>query len=719
MHNIRSSTLLFLVFFSVLLTTIFPSTLFSDEPEEEKSDEGIILNLRNPTYSDGVLVTDEGGVITGPKIRIQATHIRYRKKQEGTEQIIQLEAAGSLIVEFGDYLFVGDKLIYDFTKDEGSIFNGRTCLLPWIFGGEQLDLLADGSYVIFNGYATTSENEIPDWGVYSSHLIIDQDRHLQASQVRVKFLSYPILWIPSLRANLNSIFDTPIRYRFRWGGSQGPRFGIQYELFSWEHWKTFARFDYRLTRGPGGGLETRYRSQDHNTEFHSINYLARDSAIIHPHAKARYRFEGFFRKSMDHDKTKILSSYDKISDKDMPGGYYDDDFDYALSERTQLLIRREEKDWIGNFYTRLRLNSFQTVKQELPSLTVNFKPFSLGETGMILENRTYASYLDFEYSKNLIHFKNYASTRMEYNPTLYRPFTIGRFATITPEVEGIGIVYGNSPEQDTQWLAMGKAAVTLTTQLYKYYTEYKHVIEPYIAYRYYSSPTSSPHQHYIFDIEDGLTRLDYLAMGVKNSVYAKTSDSSVSRILSTHLYTYAFFDQDKMQQSIPRIYGDVVLFTLPTVRQTLEAAWDLEHHSLYHLNFRAEWTVSRDLALTAEYRHRNAYDWRKVDKDNFFLDVFHSERRLFHSALSDQRDTILLLCFYRFHPNWAVEISARQGWNRRHEPKYLEYEIDLLTTLQTAWNIRLSLEHREVVTRFAIYVNVGLRRPDYVPAVSE
>jgi hypothetical protein len=129
------------------------------------------------------------------------------------------------------------------------------------------------------------------------------------------------------------------------------------------------------------------------------------------------------------------------------------------------------------------------------------------------------------------------------------------------------------------------------------------------------------------------------------------------------------------------------------------------------LTLREEWTISDDLALAAEFRYRNGYSWRKVDRENFFLDFYHSEKRLYHSALSDRRNTFLLHCFYRFHPNWALEISTRQGWNRRHQPCYFEYEIDLLTTIQTAWNLRFSLERREADTRFAIYLNVGLKRP--------
>lgn len=674
--------------------------------------DGITVDLREPFYSDGVLSTDKGGVISASQIRIQAIHLRYTRKVVDKKPLWTIEAEGDLIVEFGDYVFVGEKLFYDFQAKEGTIYKGRTAIEPWYFGGEKLDLRSDGSYVIYDGYVTTSEKDQPDWGIYSKVVHVEKERYIKAQEVHLRMFNYTVLWIPSLRANLDSVFDSPIRYRFRWGGRQGPRFGLTYEIFSWEHWKTFVRFDYRLTRGPGGGIETRYRSSDNRTEFQSINYVAKDSSILKPHEKARFRLEGIFRKVMDDDKTSLLLTYDKISDKDMPSSYYDRDFDFDTAERTQLLIRRQEKNWIGNFYTRVRVNSFQTVKQELPTFEVNFKPFELRRTGIIIENWASASYLDFKYSKFLLHTHDYSSTRFQYFPTLYRPIIIGPFLTLTPEAGAVTILYGNSRHKDGHWLALGKAGLSLQTQLFRYYGSFKHVIEPYAFYRYYSSPTSSPHDHYIFDLSDGWTRLNYLSFGVNNALYAKRSEACVRQIFSADLYTFAFFDPHKIRQTIPRIYGRLTFFSTPTVRHIVDTAWNLEHHLVDYFNFRSEWTLNADFAIAVEYRHRSPYFWRKVDRENFFLDEFRSEKQLLHSPLSDRRDTLLVHFFYRFHPNWACEFTSRQGWNRLREPSYLEYEIDFLTTIQTAWHLRFSFQHQENDNRVAMYLNIGLKRPD-------
>lgn len=672
--------------------------------------QGVTVDLREPSFMDGVLSTDKGGVIGAPQLRVQATNLSYTHRKSEDGLIWTIEAEGDLIMEFGEYVFVGEKLFYDLSKREGIIFYGRTSIEPWHFGGELLELRPDGSYIIYNGYVTTSEKDIPDWGLYSKKVTVEQDHYFRGEQLSVKMLGMTVIWIPSFRANLNSIFDNPIRYRFRWGGRQGPRFGLTYEIFSWKHWKTFVRFDYRLTRGPGGGIETRYRSEDKKTEFQSINYLAKDSSILHIHEKARYRFEGMFRKKMDEDKTTILLTYDRISDKDMPSSYYDRDFDFDTAEKTQLLVRREEEQWIGNFNTRVRINSFQTVKQELPTLEVNFKPYALGKTGIIFENYISGSYLNFEYSKNLLHVKNYSSSRFEYFPSMYRPLRLNQYFTLTPEIGLIGILYGDSQKGDEQFLILGKGILQLKTQLHRFYGPIKHLIEPYAAYSYYSSPTSSPHQHYVFDLDDGWARLNYLSFGINNGIFAKECEGSISQILGADIYTFAFFDTDTIYKTIPRMYGRFFLFATPKTKHTLHIGWNLEHGEFDHFNFLTQWTYSEDFALSFEYRYRDSFCWRKVDPENFFLDAFRSENQLRHSQVSDRRDTILLHFFYRFHPNWACEVRTRQGWDRIRQPSYFEYEIDLLTTIQTAWHLRFSFQHQEVDNRFAMYLNVGLNR---------
>ena len=645
-------------------------------------------------------------------MRIQARQLTYTRKITEGQPILTVEAEGELMLEFGRYLFVGSRLEYDFQSNTGVIFEGRTALEPWFFGGKTIYLCPNGEYFIEEGFATTSENYIKDWQIEMEKALIDENHLLRAKNVTFRILGRPLFWLPSFKSNLNSIFDSPIRYSLKWGGRLGTRFGMIYEIFSWRRLQTFMRVDYRIKRGLGLGFETYYRSEDRKENLETINYLAQDSSIVHPHENFRYRFQGLYHNLLAEDKLRVDMSWDKLSDKDMPTDYNDRGLELDTAGLTQLHMRYEDPSFVSNFFTRIRVNPFQTVKQELPTLETKWRPFNIAATGIISDTFTSGSYLDFKYSNGLEHVRDYRSSRLELIQNFYRPFHPGPF-NLTPKVGGIAILYGNSPTNDSRWLSLGHAGFEFNTRLHRYFGfNKKHVIVPYVNYSYLTYPTTSPRDHYIFDIDDGWYRLNMFRFGVQQNYYKKNESGLINRYLFTDFYAYAFCHTKTIHAAVPKIYGYFAFNTFPTLRHTIDTAWDIQRNKLDHFNFRTAWTLSSDMAIAAEYRHRDAFDWRKVDHGNFILDSFRPVHELVRSSLSDRRDTLLLHFFYRINLNWAIEFESRQGWNRRFEPKYTEFEVDILTTLRSAWNLKLYYRHREEDDRMAINLSVGLSRPD-------
>ncbi len=702
---------MFFVFFVFIISLLTGAVLHGEESQDEIYHPGITVHLRSPTYSEGVLSTCSGGVIEGPDLRIQASSIDYTRKMEGDQPISTIVASGDLMLEFGMYVFVGERLEYDFQSRTGIIYNGRTMVEPWFFGGATIYLYADGSYFLESAFVTTSDNVIADWEILADSVEVSEDRYIQAKDVTFNIFRLPVFWIPSLYADLNSIFDSPISYNVKWGGNQGHRFGLVYEVFSWERIKTFLRLEYRLKRGLGGGIRVVYTSPDRRISFDSSSYAAYDSPIIHPRQMFRYRYQGVGDASLMDDRTTVHLSYDKVSDIDMPTDYNDIGLKLATAGRTELVVRHERETMISNLLTHLRVNSFQTVKEELPTFTTSWLPFDLGPTGIISDIRLKASYLDLSYGTNQVNVHDYHSSRFEFSPTFYRHLAVAQ-VNITPEVGGTLIAYGNSPQHDSKCLVFSKLGCNLNTELWRCYNRFKHVITPYVDYSYYTMPTVLPGEHYIFDIDDGWYRLNIMRFGASQGLYFKRSDGSVKRQIYADIYANVFFDNDTFPQAIPKGYANFRFNTFPNFYHSLNTGWDFMHHEVDHFNIRTEWTYSADIAVAAEYRHRSRYDWRKGDRTNFILDAFRTIRQLKDSQVSDRRDTFLFHCFVRFHPSWAIEVESRHGWNRLYEPPYTEYEIDLLGTLRSAWNMRLSYQHREDDERVSVYFSIGIKRPD-------
>lgn len=697
---------------------IYTAPLSAKVPEfqiEDFVEGGIDIDLRDPSYSDGLLTTDKGGVITASDLRIQAKSIAYlRQKKEGT-LIETITAEGDLFIEFGDYTFVGKRLEYNIQTESGVIYGGRTAIEPWYFGGDRIDLLPDKSIILHHGFITTSADECPDWAIESDQTTLTCQRYLQANNVKFKVLNVPFFWLPKFKADLCTIFDSPIRYAVRFGGKQGPRARLIYEVFSWYRLKTFIRLEYRLNRGPGGGIITDYHSLDHKKHLEMINYVARDSSVEHPSEKFRYRFQGRYRHLLNDDRTNVELQWDKLSDKYMAEDYNDETLKIYEAGLTQLQIRHEENSWIANFLTTLQVNNFQTVKQEIPVLEWRFRPCSIGNSGIISETLVRAGYLDYDYASNLKNVHDYCSTRFEFRQNFIRPFHIGA-ATATPQACLLAIHYGNSPQKVARELTTGLFSFRLNTHIYRFYGENKHVVEPYAFWRYYTSPTTNPNHHFIFDIEDGWYRLNTVRMGINNNFYTKSAMTGcVHRYLQVDLFTNAFIDTETIPMTFQKVYCDISFSAFSDLKNTIATAWNIQENQLDYFNLRLDWTYNANLAVAMEYRHRGPYDWRKVDYDNFVLDSYRSVEELRHSALSDRRDTLLLHTFYRFHPYWAFEFQVRHGWNRQFEPEYVEYQTDLITNLGSAWNLRLSYQHKEDDHRVAFYFTLGAKRPTRAP----
>lgn len=699
-------------YFILIFSFALSASLCHADDDDDSCTKDVTVDLRYPTFCDGVLTTEQGGIVTAPNIRIQATHVEYTRKMLDGVPIYSVVAEGDLIIEFNEYVFVGDRLEYDFLNRCGVINNGRTMAEPWFFGGQTIFLLPDGSYTIHNGYATTSPSIHADWKICTGSATLSENNDLCCKNVKFCVWGRPVFWVPSLATNLDTIFDSPIRYSVKWGSRQGHRFGMVYELFSYERWKTFLRLDYRLKRGLGGGIETGYRSYDNKTRFRSISYCARDSSIIHPGQRFRYLFQGIGDTLLMDDKISIHMSYYKISDIDMPTDYYDRGLELDTAGPTELLIRRQEDSWIATLNTRVRINNFQTLKQELPTFETSFHPFEIASTGIVNDTYFNASYLDFVYGNNQLYDHDYSSSRIELAPLFYRNFRFGNINAM-PEAGGVAIAYSNSPGSASKYLALGKFGLTLNTDFYRLFATCKHVITPYVHYDYFTTPTVSPNHHYIFDIEDGWYRLDMMRVGVKQSLYHKTNNGYITRPIYADIFANVFFDTHTFAQAVPKVYADVVFNSFSFLKHKVQTCWNFNQNLLDYYNVRTEWTVSEDVAVAAEYRHRSPFDWRKADHTNFILDSFRSVSQLRHSQVSDRRDTLLFHIFWRFHPCWAFQFESRSGWNRMTQPAYNEFEIDLLGTLPSAWNFRLSYQHKEDDDRVSVYMSIGLKRPDF------
>lgn len=655
------------------------------------STEQFEVNLKNPVFSQGVISTEEGGVVTAPGIYVQARNIRYTNRIENGMAVQKIEAEGDLMMEYGEHAFVGRKLEYNFLTKTGTLYEGKTYVDIWFLGGEQIQLLDDGSYTIYNAYITTCESLDHTWDIHAKAVRITKEHLLSAKNIRFHFAKIPIFWIPKFKSNLNFLKDSPVRYKLKWDKGLGPRITMRYRFLSWQDFNAYLRLDYRLKKGPGAALETDYHSQDRATIFRTRSYGAYDKSWPNEKTNKRYRFQGLYETKSQDQKTFVHAVYDKLSDEKMPGDFRSDDFEVNTQKRTRLLASHHERDFISSLSFQPRINSFQSINQQLPYITTNIRPFQIGKTGVLFDNFFNAGYLDYVYAGDLHRFiTSTNSARLETQNRIYRPIPISYF-TLTPNVGFTGIFYSNNQQRHSTGQALLTYGAKASTHLFRTYGHHQHMVEPYATFQGITRPTAGLGQHFVFDMDDGYFQLNLLRLGIKNTVFS-TPALAFLPPLTFEIYTNGFFGDRTYRRTFPKAYFNVG-WNRSWYELFGEVAWNQEEKVWDYSNVRGAITISEDLAFGAELRHRSRFDWRKADHDNFILDVARSIDQLLHSPLSDQRNTLLFRLYGRIMPGLTFHAQTQHGWGRRTEPRYNEYKIEFYKMIACSWQAKIGYQY--------------------------
>lgn len=660
-------------------------------------DENVIVDLVDPLYEEGVLSTESGGVLTATGLRIQAQKITYVRNLEADPPVFTVICSGNLLVDYREWTLVGDTFFYDFVTQSGSLTQGKTASPPWYIGGREI-LMEEDELIILDGFITTSEGEIEDVVVRSPKISITPDRILTASYITLRLNDTPIFWLPSFELDMKNIGRSPLAVKFGWGGFLGSNLSLLYRFPSWGDFEITARLDAFFGKGMGGGIETAYDPPSRPTLFFTRNYYAHDIALDDRHRRDRYRFQGTYWDRF-YDIT-VDGMYDFVSDAQMAAEYRTKDFELKTAGRTELEVRQERPFWIANFFTRVRVNDFQSVNQELPSFQLNWHPFEIPSTGIICENIFKASYLNFVFSRDVQPRRNLSSSRIAIHPFVYRPFLVGPL-TATPEAGFIGIAYSDSPRGRSAGQALGELGFKLETTLSKNCTSWKHTLEPYLHYQFLTTPSVPTEHHFIFSIQDGWDKLNLLRFGVRNSFFLK-SLAGIVRPFWVDLWANAFFNTLTIPQTIPKGYLDVEWIPTPRTFCSLKSGWNFQERQLDFINARIDWTLNENNALGIEYRHRSRFDWRKADFYNFILESVRTQKELLDSTLSDRRDTFLFRIFSRLTPDWTARFNLRHGWNRKgKQGSFTEYQIEMTRVVFQHWRLIFGYEKREDDHRFS------------------
>lgn len=687
-----------LFFISLFFATSLIASPLKQFPEQ------FDVQLESPSYKNGVMTTTKGGVLKSQDLFVQARNISYSRGEKNS-----IEASEDLFMTYLGRAYKGDSVFVDLDTMEITVKNGCTESGVWYLGGSTITISKDGTCTIQDAYITSSENEQNTWSIKGRTVVVKQNEELKVEDVAFYFDQTPLFWLPSYTINLKEQnAKAPFTYRVRWGGSQGVRVGLSYSFSSFTNWKNKFVLDYSFKKGLGAGLVADYKDEANTTRYQSLWYIAQDKTKP-PFQAARYRLQGILTRQWGLQDVNFQLMYDKLSDSSMKSDFSDHAIDDAVAGRTEARLWKTTKNWISSLEAQVRVNSFQNVKQELPLLSLISRPMTLGSSGLILNTKATAGYLNYTFAKKTPNVSNYHSTRCELTQNLSRNFHLYPFS-LTPSVGYHVIQYSNSPQGIERVQAVGTAGALLKTRLVNARRNI-HIVEPYARYDYISRPRVFANNHYVFDIEDGWAHLNKVRVGLFQHLMVAPELSGFSKQWLLDVYTQVFFGNTNFKRDIPKVWLNSTLMATPWTTYLLDMAWDCERNILDHFNIQGRFTLSEKIAFTLEYRKRSAFAWRKIDPENFIIDMTRNEKQLRHSEMSDQRQTIRTTFFWKISPALDFEGSIRRGFGRIRLPAYLEWDLSLGTLIKGALQVKFTYEKRHNDNRYYVSFGLGLKKP--------
>ena len=653
------------------------------------------INLKHPMLKNGVISTDQGGVVTSSELRIQARHLEYTHRSEKNRMTRFVVAQGDLALIYKDQIYLGHRLEYDFLKKRGVIYQGITAFRFFFVGGEKIWLGSSGGCEISKAFITTSDHKKIDWKIQARNLAVDQNRLLTADSITARLFDTPIFWFPRFKMNLSKpLIESPVRYKVEWKKGVYPVLSARY-LFYAQNANQFAlRLSLHPLQGFGVALESDYTPPDKKKGGQTKSYIGRNG-FYHPsfphQFRYQYRFQGFYETRSQDRRSHLYFTYDKLSDQNMQSEFLNPDFERSTVRPTFLNIRNDQEKMILGLDLRPRINSFESMKQELPSLFLNVHPFIVKKSKLISNNLFQISNLNYLFAKELKGFlQNFRSRRLETKNELYLPL-FSKGVSLTPLVGFRGIFYDKSQKGGGIFQTFLYYKIGVEWALKKEYLSFKHVFRPYIDYKGVFRPMAHLGTPYIFDINDGYHRLNELRGGMRHSLYLKKFPLFEPNF-AADLYFISFLSSKNFKKGISKIQGSFE-WNFPTVLISSQLGWNMEKQVCDFANAGLSWTINRNFAFKTELRHRGLFDYRCCDRGNYFLEVARSTLDLLDSPLSDRRNSHLTRLEIRFIPDWTLRLESYVGWGRKKEPGYHKFRLELVWLISTNWKLRIVFAH--------------------------
>ena len=284
---------------------------------------------------------------------------------------------------------VGELLHYDLVTRHGQVLMGDGYTFPWYFKGPQMQQISAHHVRMLQGYATTCEFDPPHYRFQAKQADVFLDDQIVMRRGVFYFDTLPVFYYPrwtySLKENQTKVQLIPGKHK-QWGPFLLSKW--RYELN--RNAKGLFHLDWRNNFGWAEGLDLKYRSDDWGDGI-MRTYYQESTDRMDPKTKPsrfnRHWVEWRHRWQFDQE-TQATVQFEKFSDAEFRKQFlFRERYDEETTENSFVSVIRNRSGYTLSGIVTKRVNRFDSVTEELPSLKLNINDAPIGDTPLFYQGR--------------------------------------------------------------------------------------------------------------------------------------------------------------------------------------------------------------------------------------------------------------------------------------------------------------------------------------------
>lgn len=513
---------------------------------------------------DDNTVTATGNVVLrkGPQ-SLKADVITYNTRTE------EATARGNVVFTNEDRSFRGDELRYNFITEEGDFPDLEVVSGLFTVNAERVQRLGPVQTRLSDVVVTTcADTENPDFAITAGKVDVYEEEIYVLRNALFRLHGVPFFWVPRMVIDQNRE-PTHLDVLPGYGSREGAYILNTFNRYPANGYQTHTHLDYRTERGIAAGQDwVWYEPEQNNWEGFLKLYGALDDAPYkNEESEAQLRQQGInleeerYRAKFSHrqtffEKDTLWLKAEYLSDALVVSDFFEDEFRNSPTPETRATYNASGDLWNASIDGILQLNSdeFGSVNR-LPEASFNIPLTPLFDTNLQLESESSGGFLErtFTLPERENGREDYDSSRFHSKNLLYYPDKYFGWLNVTPRVGLATTYYGTTRQEEesltpvssvdengiittefetTTTVTDGDADLRLIPEI-GFETSFKafgivhddmtsmgsglrHVMEPFMDYKFAAEPDLEANEIYQFDAIDALGEEHRVAFGIRN-----------------------------------------------------------------------------------------------------------------------------------------------------------------------------------------------------------